>query len=305
MFIGYWFYFADVFVEELLQSRSNLQFYEEFQIKDTVQIGYEWIYIAQHLDVSVFLFFALIGIGYLLWDRIKADKRNYVDYMSVFALFALVTLMLYVPTPIQTLWQTMTLFRFDRFMLLISPFMAFVMAAGIYLLYTYLSNSGKKPGRLIVISVLMAIFVFASVLYSGPESKGFLSDPVREYFTSDEIEGFNYFMDHVDSGSALHSDYDVHRFFIQQNFSESNDLGLPFFRSRTISDVDEIPTYDGYVIIRQKQFLNGGIYTGSGSSNFLYDPEDGNDVRLLSSLSKYGKIYSNSGVELYLKMLES
>jgi hypothetical protein len=82
-------------------------------------------------------------------------------------------------------------------------------------------------------------------------------------------------------------------------------LELSFFRSNTISDVDEIPTYDGYVIIRQKQFLNGGIYTGSGSSNFLYDPEDGNDVRLLSSLSKYGKIYSNSGVELYLKMLES
>lgn len=304
MFIGYWFYVANVFVEELLQSRSNIQFYEEFQIKDTIQIGYEWIYIGQHLDVSVFLFFALIGIGYLLWDRIKADKRNYVDYMSVFALFALVTLVLYIPTPLQTLWQTMTLFRFDRFMLLISPFMAFAMAAGIYLLFTYLSNSGKKPSRLVVISVLMAIFVFVSIVYSGPEPKVFLSDPVREYFTSDEVEGFNYFMDHVDSGSLLHSDYDVDRFFIQRNFSKSNELGLPFFRSNTISDVDEIPTYYGYVIIRQKQFLDGGIYTGSGSSNFVYGPEDGNDVRLLSSLSKYAKVYSNSGVELYFKMLE-
>ncbi|WP_370574908.1 hypothetical protein [Methanomethylovorans sp.] len=299
MFIGYWFYFANVFVEELLQSRSNLQFYEEFQIKDTVQIGYEWIYIIQHLDISVFLFFALIGIGYLLWDRIKADKRNYVDYLSVFALFALLTLVLYIPTPIQTLWQTMTLFRFDRFMLLISPFMAFAMAAGIYLLFNYLSNSGKKPVWLVVISVLLAVFVFTSVLYSGPESKGFLSDPVRKYFTSDEIEGFNHFMDHVDSGSELHSDYNVDRFFIQENFSRSKEFGLPFFNSYLISDVEEIPTYYGYVIIRQKQFLNGGIYFGGDSSNYIYDSEDGNDAAMSSSLSKYDKIYSNSGVDLY------
>lgn len=299
MFIGYWFYFADVFVEELLQSRSNLQFYEEFQIKDTVQIGYEWIYIIQHLDVSVFLFFALIGIGYLLWDRIKADKRNYVDYMSVFALFGLVTLVLYIPTPIQTLWQTMTLFRFDRFMLLISPFMAFIMAAGIYLLFTYLSNSGKKPRWLIVISVLMAVFVFVSVLYSGPESKVLLSDPVRKYFTADEIAGFDYFMDHVDSGSELHSDYNVDRFFIQENFSRSEEFGLPFFNSYMIADVEEVPTYYGYVILREKQFMNGGIYFGGGSSNFIYDSEEGNDVALSGSLSKYNKIYSNYGVELY------
>ncbi|MCC7575383.1 MAG: hypothetical protein KK926_00940 [Methanomethylovorans sp.] len=300
MFMGYWFYFANVFVEELLLSRSDIQFYEEFQIKETVQMGYEWIYILNHLDVSVFLFFALIGIGYLLWDRIKTDKRNYLDYFSVFALFALLTLVLYIPTPIQTLWQTMTLFRFDRFMLLISPFMAFVMAAGVYILFSHLSDGGKRPGWMIIISALMAIFVLTSVYYNGPESKPILSDPVREYFTSDEIKGFNYLMDHVDPGSELHTDYHAHRFFIQQNFSESEELGLTFFRSYTISSIDDIPDYRGYVIIRQKQFLDGGIYTGSGSSNFLYGPEDGNDAALLSALSSYGKIYSNSGVELYL-----
>jgi hypothetical protein len=298
MFIGYWFYFANVFVEELLQGRANVQLYGEFQIKETVQAGYEWIYIIQHLDTSVFLFFALIGIGYILWDRIKADRRNYVDYLSVYALFCLFTLVLYIPTPLQTLWQTMTLFRFDRFMLLIAPFMAFAMAAGIYFLFTYLSNSGKKSGWIIFISVLVGIFVFASIIYGGPESKVFLSDPVREYFTSDEIEGFNYFIDHVDSGSELHSDYNVDRFFIQENFSTSKELGLSFFNSYVIADTEEIPTYYGYVMIRQNQFLNGGVYFG-GTSNYLFDSEEGNDVALYNSLLKYNKIYSNSGVELY------
>ncbi len=299
VFVGYWFYFANVFLEELLLSRSNIQLYEEFQIKDTVQIGYEWIYIFNHLDVSIFLFFALIGIGYLLWDRIKANKRHYMDYFSVFALFALITLVLYIPTPIQTLWQTMTLFRFDRFMLLISPFMAFAMAAGIYILYSHLSNSGKKPVWIILISVLMAIFVLTSVYYNGPESKPILSTPVREYFTADEIQGFNHIMEHVEPGSALYSDYHTHRFFTQENFSLSEELGLTFFRSYTILNVETIPTYRGYVIVRQKQFLDGGIYTGSGSSNFLFGPEDGNDAVLLSALSKDAKIYSNSGVEVY------
>ncbi len=298
MFIGYWFYFANVFVEELLQGRANVQLYGEFQIKETVQVGNEWIYIIQHLDTSVFLFFTLIGIGYILWDRIKADRRNYVDYLSVYALFCLFTLVLYIPTPLQTLWQTMTLFRFDRFMLLIAPFMAFAMAAGIYFLFTYLSNSGKKSSWIIFISALVAIFVFASIIYGGPESKVFLSDPVREYFTSDEVEGFNYFIDHVDSGSELHSDYNVDRFFIQENFSTSKELGLPFFNSYVIADTEEIPTYYGYVMIRQNQFLNGGVYFG-GTSNYLFDSEEGNDVALYNSLLKYNKIYSNSGVELY------
>jgi hypothetical protein len=299
MFIGYWFYFADVFVEELLLSRANVHFYEEFQIKETVQMGYEWIYIFNHLDVSIFLFFALIGIGYLLWDRVKANKRNYLDYFSVFALFGLLTLVLYIPTPLQTLWQTMTLFRFDRFMLLISPFMAFVMAAGIYILFLHLSNSGKKPAWLIAISVLVAIFAFTSIYYNGPESKPLLSDPVREYFTHDELKGFNYIMEHVNPGSELHSDYHTNRFFIQQPFNKSQELGLTFFRSYTISRIDNIPTYRGYVIIRQKQFLDGGFYIGEGSSNFLFAPESGNDAILFNALSKYDKIYSNAGVDLY------
>ncbi|WP_321418918.1 hypothetical protein [uncultured Methanomethylovorans sp.] len=299
LFMGYWFYFANVFVEELLQGRANIQLYEEFQIKETVQAGLEWIYVVQHLDTSVFLFFALIGIGYILWDRIKADRRNYVDYLSVYALFCLSTLVLYIPTPLQTLWQTMTLFRFDRFMLLIAPFMAFVMAAGIYFLFTYLSKNGRKPVWIIAISALVAIFVLASIIYSGPESKGYLSDPVREYFTSDEIEGFNYFIDHVNSGSELHSDYNVNRFFIQENFSTSKQLGLPFFNSYIISDVGKIPAYYGYLMVRQKQFLNGGIYFGGSSYNYLFDSEEGNDVALYNSLLKYNKIYSNSGVDLY------
>lgn len=299
LFMGYWFYFANVFVEELLQGRTNIQLYEEFQIKETVQVGLEWIYVVQHLDTSVFLFFALIGIGYILWDRIKASRRNYVDYLSVYALFCLSTLVLYIPTPLQTLWQTMTLFRFDRFMLLIAPFMAFAMAAGIYFLFTYLSHNGKKPAWMVMISALVALFVLASVVYSGPESKAYLSDPVREYFTPDEIKGFNYFIGHVDSGSELHSDYNVNRFFIQENFSTSKELGLPFFNSYIIANTGEIPTYYGYVMVRQKQFSNGGIYFGGSSSNFLFNPEEGNDVALYNSLLKYNKIYSNSGVDLY------
>jgi len=67
------------------------------------------------MDKSViFYFFALIGIGFLL----KNYKKNYA---AVLGLFALLTLIFYIPNPLNTIWQFKVLFRVDRFMLFVSP----------------------------------------------------------------------------------------------------------------------------------------------------------------------------------------
>ena len=125
LFLAYWFYVAFDFGSYVGRSRLSPDLFDAPIVRDTLQSYSPLTFLFNNVDTLVFLFFAIIGIGYLLWKQKPA-------YAPVFGLFALLTIVLYVPTPIQTLWQTMRLLRFDRFMLLLSPFMAFIMGWGLY-----------------------------------------------------------------------------------------------------------------------------------------------------------------------------
>src|SRR5690606_26488832 len=108
------------------------------------------------LDKSIFLFFALIGISFLL-----KNYRN--NYASVLGLFALLTLIFYVPNPLNTIWQFKVLFRLDRFMLFVSPFMAFVMGYGLYIFWNYMSKyAPRKVNSAALVVLLFSTFVLVS-----------------------------------------------------------------------------------------------------------------------------------------------
>lgn len=297
-FIGYWFLVAKPFLDSVLGSRTDPAIYEHALLKDSVQAENAWIYILNHLDTTVFLFFALIGIGYLLWDRIKIHKGTYPQYYSVIALFSFFTIILFIPTPLQTLWQTMTLFRFDRFMLLISPSMAFVMAAGIYLLLIYIFRNNNKTSKLFIISIIIAAFAFTSTYYGGPEEKSNIGDFSREYFNLGEINGINFIKSHVNNGGRLYSDYYVTRDIIERNFTESKKLNLPYYTNIGIDKVTDIPTYRGYMLIRQQAFEGTGIYLGENNKLFS-STNSTNKVVLSDSLINLNKIYSNYGLDVY------
>lgn len=297
-FLGYWFSLARPFLNTVMSTRTDSAIFENLVIKDTVQASNAWIYITQHLDITIFLFFALIGIVYLLWDRIKIHTGNYSEYYSVFAFFGLSTIILFIPTPIQTLWQTMTLFRFDRFMLLISPVMAFIMAAGIYLLLMYLFKNNNRVYPIFIISILIASFAFTSIFYAGPEQKDIIVDPSREYFTKDEMNGIGFLKSHVNNGARFYSDYYMNRNNIEANFSKTKQLNMPYYTSLPMNNIHNMSEYRGYLLIRQKAFDEGGIYIGR--DNELFSNENAtNKIVLYNSLSKLDKIYSNYGFEVY------
>ncbi|NPE28449.1 hypothetical protein HNV12_10850 [Methanococcoides sp. SA1] len=288
-FIGYWFYGAYLFTRSLIESRTRPEHFESPVVRATIQPGNEWSFLVNNIDTSIFLFFALIGIGYILW---KENKK----YARVFSLFALFTLVLYTPNPIQLLWQSMDLFRFDRFMLMLTPFMSFVMSAGIFAsLYYLMSKNLKIRSAFMIVLVLFSIFSFYSIISNAEDSKYFESDTNRKYFIDEELTGYNHVSGHVPFGSTLHSDYETSRYFIQREFNGSDTLGLPYYRSYMISAYDDIPDYEGYTLIREKQFLDTKLVFEEGA----YFPTYENQIQLYTYLQRNNKIYSNTAVDLY------
>lgn len=285
MFLSYWFYVAYSFTTMVLTSRANSL--ESIAIKETVQVGYEWIFIAHNVDTMILALFVFIGIGATFW---KYGKK----YSAVFAFVSLFALPLYLPNPLQTLWQTMILFRFDRFMLLVSPFLAFSMASGFIFCYKLLVLKNKKflPAFLIV-TILFSGFVYSSLIDGSPEYEGTIG--ARTYFLPEELIGFNYIFNSVPNDSRLYSDYHTNRFFDQPKFNGSDDLGLQYYRT-PLFDVSNFNQNNGYFILRNNALDRGLIF-----DSMTFKKDNLVEWNLLNSNlnTNNSKIYSNSAIDIF------
>lgn len=302
IFTAYWFFVAYLFVQRSMTVRLGGQFLDSmaFTSEGASLVNENIINLFGLLDSSIFVFFALIGIGFLL----KKYKSNYA---SVFGLFALFTLIFYVPNPLNTIWQLQVLFRVDRFMLFVSPFMAFVMSYGIYVAWNYLSKPNSKKGApFFLIILLLSTFVFVSAVYSISDSDSIVADSAHPYFTDQELSGFQHVKDYVPADSYLYSDYYTSRYFYfprAPGVSEQKDLH--YYMSYRIDDVSKLPGYKGYIIIRTKEFLRAGLYLSEGgntveSANYFYTSSPENKLEMETSLKKISKIYSSPVQEIFI-----
>ncbi|RXA19724.1 hypothetical protein EQO05_07680 [Methanosarcina sp. MSH10X1] len=301
MFISYWIFVAYIFITKDISSRLQLNYLDSvvlFGGSSGISQS-EWMKILGYFDDSIFLFFALISIGYLL----KCHKNNYA---SVFGLVALFTLIFYIPNPLNSVWQFMVLFRFDRIMLLVSPFMAFVMGVGIYLYLITGSKTFPKLSKSKFISVFTLIFIFSfvSLVSSVSDSDDLWINPQHEYFSNQELNGFNYISNKVPFGSILYSDYHAMRYF-PGKFEYSQSLGVSYYRSKKIKNVDSLPSYNGYIVIRERELARNGLYFGENelesrdAPNYLYVGTPENQMKLYSKLKMNDKVYSNSAISVY------
>jgi hypothetical protein len=253
------------------------------------------------LDRSIFLFFALIGIGFLL----KYYKNNYA---SVIGLFSFLTLIFYVPNPLNTIWQLNVLFRFDRFILLVSPFMAFAMGYGIYVFWNYVSKySPLKRNTFFIIILLLSGFVIVSSIFSIGDSNLLGKNSNHEYFTSDELSSFEYVLNHAPANTAIYSDYFTSRFFYLPPILQSSvNTSFAPYQNYRIGQVNNIPQYRGYTVLRYREFLRSGLYFGSGEStlkdtpNYFYEGSPENELQLDSDLANTSKIYSNPATDIFI-----
>ena len=299
LFMGYWLYAAWSFTEEVIKSHTAPKYFEEVVIKSSIQPENVAYFLQNNIDVAIFLFFALIGIGVVL----KYQKKSYV---ATLALFSLTSLALYVPNPIQTMWQTMTLFRFDRFMLLLSPFMAFIMGYGVYVTLRYpFKKKSNTYLTLIVTLALIGIFTLSSATNSlnAPDCADLWQEESTRFFQETDLMIFDFVENYVPNGGAIYSDYFVASYFSPRDYFQTADaLGLKYYSSNMIK-TDFIDSYAGYVIFREGEYLKSKhLLFGSFSKidRFSYSPE--NYCQLLDSLNVLNKVYVNRDNNIFWRL---
>lgn len=292
LLLGYWFYLAHSFTSMVLKTRFDSVTSVPVRIEGSVVSGNEWIFLYSNIDTIIITFFIIIGIGVTLWKYSKT-------YSAVFASASLLFLPFYLPNPLQTLWQTMTLFSFNRFMLLVSPFIAFSMASGVLFLYSFLKVRHIKSLHIsLLISTLLMIFIISSLIFNNPEVS---SNDDRRYLTYEELNNFEYVLNYVPNNSNLYSDYFTKRYFCHTKFNESDKLGLPYYTSQTITSMDSINVHDGYFILNNKAFFERGLNLDANSKFYLTKNNLSEWNVLNSVLNKKNKIYCSSCMSTFYK----
>jgi hypothetical protein len=83
-------------------------------------------------------------------------------------------------------------------------------------------------------------------------------------------------------------------------------MSLSPYKNYRIGDVNNIPQYRGYTVLRNREFLRRGLYFGSEEStlkvtpNYLYTGSPENKLKLESNLANLSKIYSNHATDVFI-----
>ncbi len=299
MSVAYWVYVAFSFARSTFGSRLDTDLWEDPVVLRTTDLlptdpMATWSYYINSIGIEVFLFFAVIAIGFILW-------RKESNYLTVLALFTLTTLVLYVPNPLHMIWQFNDLLAVNRFNLLLGPFMALIMGAGIYILSQYLRKA-KIPVNAICILLVLVIFIYGSSMTGLLKIDTSIN---REYFNSDEIRGLDFGYNYIPYGSTIRTDYSSQRYLDAGYFSESDALDLPYFSTGIIADLNNISSYSGYIVIPYKEFVQRGLSLGVGSkfvprSVYPCYPTEENVIAMTEGLEPRDKLYSNRAIMVYL-----
>lgn len=299
-FSAYWIYSSRLFLNDLVRSRLNLNYFNFGEVQQTLidpsldQMQVAVMFLQNQMYMGIFLFFALVGIGYILY-------RQKPQYLPVVATFSLLVLILYVPNPLLTSQTFARIFRVDRFWVLIAPFMTFVMALGIFWLskWTQKRTTRWRPLNT-VIMLSFIIFIFSSLQSPILE---ITSQEGRLYFTDGELSGYNYVAEKIPYGSELYSDYHTVRLFHLDYFSLTEELGLPYYKSSILNDIKWSPQNDQYVIFRDAKFEDGRLQfeRANGFVNFVLNEENEKDVRQFYDINSI--IYSSDQISVIIGKL--
>lgn len=297
-FSAYWIFSSRLFLDQLIGQRIDLDYFDFGEKHQTLidpsldQMQVAMIFLQNQIDMGIFLFFGLTGIGYILY-------RKKPQYLPVVAMFSLFVLIFYVPNPLFTSQTIARIYRIDRFWILIAPFMAFVMASGIF----WLSKlSQKRPRSKISYSLITFLFV-VFVLFS-------LQNPIlditnkegRLYFTGGELSGYGHVVEKIPYGAELYSDYHTTRYFHLGYFSLTEELELPYYESDRLRSMMWTPQSNQYIVFRDLKFEEGGIYfrDGSNRDNMNYIPNVENKRDVNRFYNSNNMIYSNYQVSILI-----
>lgn len=290
----YWIFLAFPFVRDYLMNRLNPELVSNLAIMQSTHPLLGWSFVLDQLDILVMMFLGVIGIGYALAER-------HPTYIRGISLLSLIGLVLLAPTPLQTIWQVIGLFGFDRIIFFLIPFVMMSVGFGLIILSAYLIKwrQGLHVAQVAVI-VLIGLYGIGSSGYFDEDERYF----PRKFFDQQELEGFQHVLEKIPYGPDLYSDYPTVNYFNLKKISGSDELGLPYYNSYMIQNASDLGSGRGYILYAQGCFLSKGIYLGKGNeldpSNLQYYPPSAENRDLLdNSLDADNKTYSNGGLEIF------
>jgi hypothetical protein len=297
--LSYWIYTANEFFTLIVETRTYSSYYESIilnsagsnVISSNVLID-SLQYICENFYHSVFIFFALFGIGMIL--MLKKDT-----YAIIFALFAFITMFLFIPTPLNNLWVFEWLFRADRFKLFISPFMAFVMGFGIYYFLNFVNQNQKKNYLLFLIIFLLGISIFSSIsaTLNSSDSIDLHGNVIPTYFEKIDLQTLDFIHGYIKNNSTIFSDEPVKLYLAPMNcFDSIETYNMKCYNAPGITTLNIIQNFEGFFLYRQ------GLFTKAQSLHFYnmnYKYTYANKKYLEYQLDRYNKIFSNRANIIY------
>jgi hypothetical protein len=297
-FSAYWIFSSQIFLDQLIGQRIGLDYFDFGEKHRTLidpslnQMQVAVMFLQNQIDMGIFLFFALIGIGYIIY-------RKKPQYLPVVAIFSLLVLIFYVPNPLMTSQTIGRIYRIDRFAILIAPFMAFIMASGIFWLSKLCQRHTRSEISYFIITFLFALFVLFSL--QNP-ILDMTSKDGRVYFTDGELSGYDHVTKKVPYGVKLYSDYQTARFFHLDYFSLSEELGLPYYKSNVLRGMEWFPQSNQYIIFRDLKFKDWRIQfrdsSDKGNINYVSNAENKRDVKRFYDSNNI--IYSNYQISILI-----
>jgi hypothetical protein len=294
-FISYWMYDAYDFTSNAIGPRLRSLLTNELIIQYNASSLFNndslLNLLLSNSDIYISFIFALIGVKYLvLYQRSKSR--------AAFGLFSLACFMFYFPTPLKLFWNTMDLLQFDRFTLLVAPFISIAAGIGIYIVIRSLYTNQLKTLCYLAIFLIPLIFGFFSITNSNTNSNFIYDDGPRSYFTQEEIDGFNHIGTYANSESYVFSDYFSQRYL--RALTSKNYLCFNHLNSSEIRGSANISS--SYFYTRDEAFETDGLSLGIPNTKQIYisRQSDYQNNYLNDLMFTKNKIYSNPYANLYL-----
>ena len=295
-FSTYWIFTSFFFTNLIIQTADSTSVPALARMRSGIVMGNEYNFLTENISTAIIIFLLLLGAGYLCW----AYKSK---YPSVIGLFALIVSPLYFPGLLTASGGAMISLRMDRFMILFSPFMAFAIAIGFFVLLRMLIENKYTRKIAIVFGLVIFSYLCLSALLgsNAGDSNDLPSDLDRVYFNEPELNAFDFVPNFIAYNSTITSDKYASRMFEQPFFSKTKALNLPSYSTTSSFESTDFMSFnDGFFILRNQGLEEKGLifYAGNTEYGDFFDPLPETLEKFYQMTDHSQKIYDNRNVSI-------
>jgi len=295
-FSTYWIFTSFFFTNVIIQTADSTSVPALSRLRTGIVTGNEYIFLTENISTAIIIFLLLFGAGYLCW----AYKSK---YPSVIGIFALIVSPLYFPGLLTASSWAMVSLRMDRFMILFSPFMAFAIAIGFFvLLHMLFENKYTRKIAIVFGLVIFSYLCLSALLGSNAgDSNDLPSDLDRVYFNEPELKAFDFVPGYLAYNSTITSDKYASRMFETPFFSKTKALNLSsYYTTSSLESTDFFSFNDGFFLLRNQGLEEKGLifYTSNAEYGDFFDPSPDTLEKFYQMTDHSQKIYDNRKVSI-------